>query len=175
MTEKFYLRLIIVLSVLIPVVVALLIFKPEPIQFGNIDVSFLPKLNAFINGTVTLLLITGFLLIMNGKIVLHKYCMITALSLSIIFLVSYVIYHAHTQPTPFGGEGLIRILYYFILISHITLAVTVVPLALISIFRGLSMQVDKHKKIVRWALPIWLYVSITGVLVYLMISPYYQL
>jgi len=173
MTEKFYLRSIVIVSVLIPVVIALLLFKPEPIQFAGFDVAILAKVNACINGTVAVLLVIGFLLIKNGKIALHKTCMLTALALSIVFLLSYVTYHANTQPTPYGGEGIVRIIYYFVLISHIILATAVIPLALISVFRGLSSQFDKHKKIVKWTLPIWLYVSITGVLVYLMISPYY--
>ena len=174
MTEKIYLRLITTVSILIPVVVAVLIFKPEPIKLVGMDVSILPVFHALINGTVAILLIVALVLIKNGKIVLHKSVMILALILSTIFLVSYVIYHANTQPTTFGGEGVIKYVYYFVLISHVLLATTVIPLALLSLFRGLKMEVEKHKKIVKWAWPIWFYVSITGVVVYLMISPYYQ-
>lgn len=174
MTEKRYMKLITAVSIIIPAVVAILIFKPEPFKMGNIDVTILPLFHALINGTVSILLIVGLLLIKRKNITLHRIVMITALILSVVFLVSYVIYHSNVQPTPFGGDGFIRIFYYFILISHILLAVAVIPLALISLFRGLSMDVERHKKIVRWAWPVWFYVSITGVLVYILISPYYS-
>lgn len=99
--------------------------------------------------------------------------MITALFLSIAFLISYVFYHASSTPAGYGGTGIIRTIYYFILISHIILAVIIVPLALVTLYRGLFNQVPKHRKIARWTLPLWLYVTITGVIVYFMISPYY--
>lgn len=173
MTEKRYMKFIIAVSIIIPAVVALLIFKPEPFKIGNMDVTVLPLFHALINGTVSILLVVGLIFIKKKNITLHRAAMITALVLSIVFLVSYVIYHSNVQPTPFGGNGFIRFFYYFILISHIMLAVAVIPLALISLFRGLSMDIERHKKIVRWAWPVWFYVSITGVLVYILISPYY--
>ena len=130
-------------------------------------------LNASINGTATVVLIAGFLAIRNGKIQLHKRLMSLAILLSVLFLVSYVAYHLTTVSTPFGGEGAIKSLYFFILISHILLSAAIVPLVLITYVRALSQRFDKHRKIARITLPIWLYVTITGVVVYFMISPYY--
>lgn len=174
MTERIALPLIGVVSVLVPVVVALLLFLPEKgTLIEGINIYMLPLLNACINSTVTLLLALGYFFVRQGKIRYHTTCMISAFVLSALFLVSYIIYHYQAEQTRFGGEGLIRYVYFFILITHILLATTIVPLALLSIFRGLSQQIDRHRRIARWTLPIWLYVSITGVIVYLMISPYY--
>lgn len=99
--------------------------------------------------------------------------MITSIILSGIFLASYVTYHSLTEPTSYGGEGVVRIIYYILLITHIMLAATIVPLVLITLVRALSNRFDKHKRIARWTLPLWLYVTITGVIVYFMIAPYY--
>ncbi|MCS6904167.1 MAG: DUF420 domain-containing protein [Bacteroidia bacterium] len=172
--ERHYLILISIVSILIPIVVALLLFLPERATIITaFDIKILPLLNASINSTVTILLLAAYWAIRNKKIALHKSLMLSAFFLSALFLVSYVIYHFQAEPTKFGGAGVIKYVYYFILISHIFLATTIVPLALLSIYRGLNKQFILHKKIARWTLPIWLYVSITGVLVYIMISPYY--
>jgi putative membrane protein len=143
-------------------------------MFGNIggkallgDLSFLPAMNAGINSTVTLLLLAALYWIRKGNVKAHKVAMVTALVLSIFFLVSYVLYHASNGDVKYGGTGFLKYTYLFILGTHIILSVVVVPLALFSVYRGLSMAVDKHKKIVRYAWPIWLYVSVTGVIVYL--------
>ncbi|MEQ8910556.1 MAG: DUF420 domain-containing protein [Vicingaceae bacterium] len=164
--------LIIIASVLIPVVVAVLYLMPKSWEVGD-EVFFLPKLNAFINGLTTLVLIAGLIAIKKKNIILHKRLMISALVLSVLFLLSYVTYHTLAESTPYGGEGMMRNIYFFILITHILLAIAIVPLVLITFVRALSEKFDKHKKIARITLPIWLYVTITGVVVYLMISPYY--
>jgi putative membrane protein len=175
MSDRIYLPIIGTASVLIPLVVALLLFIPSKDAFNmGIDVHFLPLLNACINSTVTVLLLSGFYFIRRRNINAHKTCMLAATVLSTLFLVSYVIYHSQAPATKFGGEGFIRYVYYFILITHIVLATVIVPLALLSIYRGLNSQFALHRKIARWTLPIWLYVAVTGVIVYLMISPYYS-
>ncbi|WP_051203251.1 DUF420 domain-containing protein [Hugenholtzia roseola] len=163
-----------VVSVLIPLVVALLLYID---RFYTLEVGFdtkvLPHLNAFLNSGTALMLITGFVFIKNKNIQLHRLCMMTAFVLSSFFLISYVLYHATQPSTPFGGEGLIRYFYFFILLTHIVLAAVVVPLVLLAIYYAFSNQIEKHKKMVKWTFPVWTYVAITGVLVYLMISPYY--
>jgi putative membrane protein len=170
--ENKFLPLIIAASILIPVVVAILFFAPK-IDLG-INIGFLPKFNAIINGSTSVLLILGFIAIRNKNIKLHRRLMTSAILLSIIFLLSYVTYHAASESTKFGGEGAIKSIYYFILLSHILLAIAIVPLVLITFVRALSEKFDKHRRIARYTLPLWLYVTITGVIVYLMISPYYQ-
>jgi putative membrane protein len=175
LNEKQYIAVITVLSIAIPLVVAALLFMPERgTIITSFDIKLLPLFNACINSSVTIALLVAFWAIRKGKILLHKTLMLSALGLSALFLISYVIYHFQAEHTRFGGEGVIKYIYFFILITHILLATAIVPLALLSIYRGLANQFIKHKKIARWTLPIWLYVSITGVIVYLMISPYYQ-
>lgn len=163
---------ILVLSILIPLIVAILYYLPNKPDWGD-QVYFLPQLNAWINGLTTLILLAAYLAIRNRNMVLHRNLMITALVLSFLFLLSYVSYHSLTESTKFGGTGTIRNVYFFILLTHILLAIAIVPLVLITFSRALSEKFDKHKKIARITLPIWLYVTITGVIVYLMISPYY--
>jgi putative membrane protein len=173
MSDRIYVPLIAAVSVLIPLVVALLLFAPSDSLVGTVDVSFLPLLNACINSAVTVLLIAGLVFIRRRNKQAHKTAMISAVILSVCFLVSYVIYHAATQSTSYGGDGPLQYVYYFILITHILLAIAVVPLVLLTLYRAIRGQFHKHRKIARWTFPIWLYVSVTGVLVYLMISPYY--
>jgi putative membrane protein len=120
------------------------------------------------------LLLLSLYFIKRKQISIHKKLNITTFILSSLFLVSYIIFHSTGIKTTYGGTGVFRTIYYFILITHIILAALVLPLVLLSFQRGLQMQVQRHKKLVRWSYPIWLYVTITGVLVYLMISPYYQ-
>lgn len=160
--------MIIALSVVVPAVVALLIFMSRSETTVSTGTSFLPTLNAIINSTVTLLLIAGLVFIKRGKREMHRGAMIGAFILSIVFLVSYIIYHYTASHVSFGGEGAIKGIYLFILFSHILLSVIIVPLALLSIYRAIQGQFQKHRKVVKWAWPIWLYVSVTGVLVYLM-------
>ena len=129
----------------------------------------LPALNAFLNGTAAIFLVIGYILIRRGERVLHKRCMLAALTTSALFLVSYVTYHLNAGSRPFTGQGPVRILYFTILISHVVLAAAILPLALTTTARGLWNQYDRHVRIARWTLPIWLYVSVTGVVIYLML------
>ena len=143
------------------------------IEVGDVDFSSLPFFHAILNGSSAVLLFTGFVLIKNKKINWHRICMLAAFVLSAVFLVSYVISKLSNPPVPFGGEGMIRYAYFFVLITHILLSIPVLPLALLSIYRGMTGEFDKHIKIVKWAFPIWMYVAVTGVLVYIFMIPYY--
>lgn len=165
-----YKKWIILVSITIPVVVAFL-FR---IRLENIQsLSFLPPIYASVNGYTAIILLVALWAIKNRKINLHEQLMKTAIGLSLAFLIMYVAYHLTSDPTPFGGEGPIKTVYYIILISHIVLSVAIIPLVLISFVRGISQQFTQHRKIARITFPIWLYVTITGVIVYYMISPYY--
>jgi putative membrane protein len=147
--------------------------KLKDLGYNVEPLSFLPPIYATINGITAVVLVVGVLAIKNGKRQLHKQLMTTAIALSVAFLVMYVAYHMTTDSTKFGGEGIIRPIYFFILISHILLSIAVIPLVLITYVRALAEKFDKHKKIAKITFPIWLYVAVTGVVVYLMISPYY--
>lgn len=168
-----YFILIAVLSVAIPLVVTFLLFVPQTGKLGDVDVTFLPKLHALLNSLTALALVLGFNFIRKGNIRLHRFAMVTAIVLSAFFLISYVTYHYQAPPTRFGGEGAIRGIYYFILLTHIVLAAVIVPLVLLSVYFAISNQIPRHRRLARWTFPIWLYVAITGVVVYFMISPYY--
>jgi putative membrane protein len=172
--EKKFSKFIVIVSILIPVVVAIL-FSVKLKDFGyNVEpLSFLPPIYATINGITALVLVAGVLAIKNGKRLLHERLMTSAIALSVAFLVMYVAYHMTSDSTKFGGEGSIRMVYFFILISHIILSIAVIPLVLITYVRALAERFDRHKKIAKITFPIWLYVAVTGVVVYLMISPYY--
>lgn len=136
--------------------------------------SFLPLLNAVMNGATFIFLLLALYAILQKNIQRHRNFIFMAFLCTSVFLLSYLLYHFTTPSTRFGGHGVIKYVYYFILLTHIPLAIITVPLALISIGRGLNMEIALHKKITRWTMPIWLYVSSTGVIVYLMISPYYS-
>lgn len=150
------------------------IFLPNKASFTNYDFSFLPLLNAILNGTTFILLSFALLFIRLQNIKLHRLFIFLAFACTSVFLLSYLLYHYTSPSTKYGSYGVLRYIYFFILITHILLAVATVPLAMISAGRGLNMEIALHKKITRWTMPIWLYVSITGVIVYLMISPFYQ-
>lgn len=137
------------------------------------DLSKLPGLNAFLNSLNFVALIGAFIAIKKKNVRLHRAFIAGALFFTSLFLVSYLTYHIGSESTRYGGDGWIKGVYYFILITHIILAAAIVPLALSAIGHGLNMDVEKHRKVARWAMPIWLYVSMTGVIVYLMIAPYY--
>lgn len=172
-SSKTGMRWIAIISALVLLAVAFLLAQSQTIQNYNPDIYILPKINAVLNSLTFLFLFAGLIFIKNGKKVLHQGSMITAFVLSSLFLVSYVIYHYQAPHTSYGGEGVIRYIYFGLLISHILLATTIVPLALITVFRAVKMDYKKHKKIARWTLPIWLYVSLTGVIIYFLIAPYY--
>lgn len=133
------------------------------------DVSNLPTLNAILNSISGLFLVTGYMMIRQRRIQAHRACMLGAFTTSTLFLISYLIYHANVGSIAFTGRGAIRIVYFTILISHIILAALILPLALVTLVQALRERFDRHARIARWTLPIWLYVSVTGVVVYLML------
>lgn len=172
--EQKYKKWIVLLSVAIPLVVALLFgVNLRKMGFDVQPLSFLPPIYATVNGITAVLLIAAVMAVKNGNIVLHERLMKTAIGCSIAFLGMYVAYHMTSDSTVFGGEGVIKYVYYFILITHIILSIAIIPLVLITYVRALAQVFDKHKKIAKITFPIWLYVAVTGVVVYLMIAPYY--
>lgn len=168
---------IITSSIAIPVVVTILHFMPR-VEAGSGSLrsflNFLPTFNAIINGLTTAVLIAAFIAIIKKRILLHQRLMTTALVFSILFLLSYISYHATTKHATFPADHPMRTFYFIILNTHIVLSAVVVPMVLISFSRALARRYDRHRRIARITLPIWLYVTITGVVVYLMISPYYD-
>ena len=177
MTDKLISRIITGISIIVLIVVIVLQSKvlnifPDKSTIPS-WVFFLPKLNAIINATCSVLLLISLYYIKQMDIKRHKLFNSLTFVLSSLFLVSYIIFHATGIKTTYGGEGFIRIVYYIILITHIILAAVVLPLVLFSFQKGLQMKVEQHRKLVRWTYPIWLYVTLSGVVVYLMISPYY--
>ena len=138
------------------------------------DVRIFAKANAIINSTVAILLLAGLVAVKRKKYLLHKRIMLAAIVLSSLFLISYICHHLLTEETKFGGTGTIRYIYFFILLTHILLAAVILPFILFSSYRALTGEFDKHKKLVRITWPVWFYVAVTGVVVYLMISPYYS-
>ncbi|WP_242121016.1 DUF420 domain-containing protein [Aestuariivivens sediminicola] len=165
--DKKYNRFIVALSIAIPIVVALL-FKVR-LDF-ELPV-FLPPIYATINGFTAIILVIAFIAIKNKKIVLHENLMTTALWCSVVFLIMYVLYHMTSDSTVYEGD--LRALYLFVLISHIVLSIAVIPFVLITYVRAITRNFESHKKIAKITFPLWLYVAVTGVIVYVMISPYY--
>lgn len=160
---------IIILSIAIPLVVAILFTVKIDVQLPV----FLPPIYATLNAFTALLLVVAFWAVKNKKIALHEKLMKTAIAFSVLFLVLYVAYHMTSDSTKFGGEGTIKTVYFVILITHILLSVIVIPFVLVTYVRAITNQVELHKKIARFTFPLWLYVAVTGVVVYVMISPYY--
>lgn len=170
--ETKYNKLIIALSIIIPVAVALLFgVNLRKMGFDVEPLTFLPPIYATINGFTAVLLIVAVIAIKNGNRNLHERLMKIAIICSVLFLIMYVAYHMTSDSTKYGGE--LGYIYYPILISHIVLSVIIIPLVLFSFVRALAEQFDKHKKIAKITFPIWLYVAVTGVIIYVMISPYY--
>lgn len=172
--EQKFSKFIIIVSIVIPLVVAIL-FRVKLKHFGyNVEpLSFLPAIYATTNGLTAIILVAAVLAIKKGKRKLHEQLMTSAIALSVAFLVMYVAYHMTADSTKFGGEGLIRYVYFFLLLTHIVLSIAIIPLVMITYVKALAAKFDKHKKIAKITFPIWLYVAVTGVVVYLMISPYY--
>jgi putative membrane protein len=162
---------VVLLSVLVIGAVVFLYLGPKLINLSGLSPSTLPKVNALLNGACALVLISAWRAILRRNIHLHRRLMLTAVVLSILFLVSYVLQHGSFPSAHYGGS--FGWIYYPLLVSHIILAAVIVPLVLITLIRALSARFDKHRKVARWTLPLWLYVSVTGVLVYLMCAPYY--
>ena len=188
-----YNRLTVIVSILVPVVVALLLFLKwdldklvfdlrspnfEPIiLIEDLPIAkplkFLPPIYATINGITAIILVMAVYYIKRGKRNIHENLIKICIALSLCFLVMYIAYHITSDPTSFGGEGAIKYIYYFILISHILLSITVIPFVLFSYIRAITGDFERHRKIAKITFPIWLYVAVTGVIVYIMISPYY--
>lgn len=185
--DRFFLRLIWIVTAVVLLVVIALKLVPPP-QGRPTFIYMLPHIIGGINATCSVLLIISLIFIKRKNIQAHKVTNVITFILSALFLVFYILFHLYEKDTRFGdidhngllstaelaAVGAYRYVYFFILITHIILAVVVLPLILISFLRGFSMQVERHRKIVRWAYPVWLYVAVTGVVVYLMISPYYN-
>jgi len=169
-------RLVWTLSIAVPLIVLVLFLLPPAEGLSNETlrkVYWLPRFNALMNATAFCCLFASLMAIRRGNVARHRALNTAALALSALFLISYVTFHMLTESTRFGGEGLIRTAYLMVLLSHIVLSIAIVTLALFSYVRGLMGEVEKHRKIARVTMPIWLYVTATGVIVYLMISPYY--
>lgn len=162
-----------ILAAVVPLLVATLYYFPETFRIPGAEVKFLPALNAVLNSLTAVCLLLGYYFIRNKQVARHRAMMGTAFALGGIFLLSYVVYHSQVASTHFGGVGTIRYIYFFLLLSHIALAVVTVGLVLFTLYFALTEQFTKHRKIARWTFPVWLYVSVTGVIVYFMISPYY--
>ena len=181
------LMLIGVLSAAIPLVVAFLLFMPQTGKLGDFDVRILPHVNGVLNSATAFALIAGFFSVKNKNINLHRAFMLLAFTLSSVFLVSYVLYHFQSEQLFFGDTNNDKILndveklavsgtrpiYLFVLLTHIVLSVAVVPLVLLSLYFAFTGQIERHKKTVKWTFPVWLYVAVSGVTVYLMMTPYY--
>jgi putative membrane protein len=172
--EKKFKTPIILVSIIIPVAVVLL-FSIRLKDFGiNVaPLSFLPPIYATINGITAALLVSAVVAIKKGNRAIHEKLMTTAIVCSVVFLIMYVAYHMTADPTKFGGEGAIKYVYFFLLLTHIALSVTIIPLVLFTYVKALAGQFDNHKKLAKFTFPLWLYVAVTGVIVYLMIAPYY--
>ena len=171
--DKIAIPTIITISVVVPVLVLILMYLPERYNIFGTQSGTFPFFHAVLNGLTAMLLLLGYFFMNIGEYKWHRNFMISAFLLSTIFLVSYVISKISNDPVPYGGEGALRYVYFFILISHIALSAIIVPLVLFTMYRGLTGQYEKHAKIARWTFPIWLYVAITGVLVYIFMWPYY--
>jgi len=165
-----YRKLIIAVSIIIPLTVAILF----GVKIPGYDFSFLPPIYATLNGMTAVVLISALIAIKNGKQKVHEWLMKVCMILSALFLVMYVLYHMTSDSTAFGGTGVVRNVYFFILISHILLSVCVIPLVLFTYLHAWRKDFRRHRALAKIAFPIWLYVAVTGVVVYLMISPYYK-
>jgi putative membrane protein len=163
-------KFIIAVSIIIPVVVAALF----SVKIPGYDFSVLPPIYASINGLTAILLITAVIAIKNKNKVLHERLMKTCILLSAVFLVLYIAYHITSDSTPYGGQGTIRYVYFFILVTHIILSIVVIPLVLFTYLRAWRGDFVKHRALAKFTFPVWLYVAVTGVIVYWMISPYYS-
>ena len=170
MSETRLNRIINVVSILVPLAVAALF----GIRIPDVEpLTFLPPIYASINGLTAVVLLFALWAIKKGKRNLHQRLMTLCVLLSLLFLIMYVAYHMTSDSTPYGGEGILRYVYFFILISHIFLSIVIIPLVLKTYLRAYLGKFEKHRKLARITFPIWLYVAVTGVLIYIMISPYY--
>jgi putative membrane protein len=161
------------LTAVVVLLVAFLVAAGQVLSVDGLDVSRLPGFHAFLNGSCAVLLVAGVSFVRQGRIGAHRAAMVGAFALSTVFLLSYVVYHAQAPATPFGGTGWIRPFYFTVLLSHIALAPVILPLALYTVIRAFRAEYGRHRKVARWTFPLWLYVAVTGVMVYWMMRPYY--
>ena len=166
-------KLVNVLSITIPVAVAILIGIRTKVDLGAWT-KILPHVIGLLNTTTSITLIAGFIFVKNKNIIMHRRMMSLSFIQGSLFLVLYILYHVSNASTAYGGDGILKSIYYVLLVSHISLSIGVVWFVLRAVYYALSGQIVEHKKIVKWTFPLWLYVSVTGVIVYLMISPYYN-
>lgn len=171
--EKRGKQIIWMLSVAVVAAVGFMLFNSQHITSANPDIYWLPKINAGLNTATALMLMVGLYQIKRGAWKAHRNAMVTAFALSSLFLVSYVVFHMQAPQTYFSGEGILRIVYFTLLISHIFLAIFIVPLVLFTLFRAFNEDFQKHRKIARITWPVWMYVAVTGVIIYFMIAPDY--
>ena len=167
--EDRYKRIILIVSILLPLAVGALFL----VKIDGYNLSFLPTIYASINGLTAIGLLAALIAVKQKNFILHERIIKFCMALSVLFLLLYVAYHATSESTRFGGEGSVKYIYYLILITHVILSIAVIPFVLYSFLFGITKQLEKHKKLVRFAFPLWLYVAVSGVVVYLMISPYY--
>lgn len=164
---------ILAISVVVPVLVLILMYLPERYDVLGESFNNFPLFHAILNFFTAILLVLGYYTMRAKELIWHRNLMISAFFLSAVFLISYVISKISNEPVPYGGEGALRYIYFFILLTHILLSAVIVPLVLFTMYRGLTGEVEKHRKIARFTFPIWLYVAVTGVLVYLFMAPFY--
>ncbi|MCH5586575.1 DUF420 domain-containing protein [Shimazuella sp. AN120528] len=171
--DKNFTPWIITITIVLNLAIALIFFLPKYQGLNHLDLTFLPMMNAIFNSFTFIFLLVALYFIKKRNIVLHRRFIYAAFTSTMLFLITYVFYHINAPDTHYGGSGPLKYIYFFILISHIVLAAPTVLIALFTAVAGLQGKLDRHRKIARWTMPIWLYVSLTGVLVYIMISPYY--
>lgn len=172
-TDKIAVPVIVGLSVLVPILVLVLMYLPERYNFFGAQAGTFPFFHAVLNGSTAILLILGYFFMTIREYKMHRNIMITAFTLSVVFLFSYVISKMSYDPVPYEGEGIMRYVYFFVLITHILLSAVIVPLVLFTMYRGLTGEYTRHARIARWTFPVWMYVAVTGVLVYIFMLPYY--
>lgn len=171
--KRDYRLMITIITIVLITAIVTLLRLPAIENFDLFDVTILPMFNAIFNGLAFIFLVIALIAIMRGNVKVHMRFIYAALVSTALFLINYVVFHFIASATSFGGEGVIVYVYYFILISHIILAMATIPLVLTSVTRAWNMENERHKKIARWTMPIWMYVSLTGIVVYLLIRPYY--
>lgn len=164
---------VIILTLAINGLIALVFFRDAGASSFGFDVHLLPLGNAVLNSSTTVFLLSALYAIKQKNVLVHRRFIYAAFATTGLFLVNYLAYHYLSESTRYGGAGVLKGLYYFVLLTHVALAAVIVPLALVTFFRGINNQVAEHRAIARWTMPLWLYVSISGVVVYVMISPYY--
>ncbi len=174
MKDKNYAPAIIIFAIAVNVIITVLFFMPKHHHNIPFDLTIFPRMNAIFNSFTFVFLLAALYFIIKKNVKMHKRFIFAAFTTTALFLISYLIYHSLAPDTHFGGEGIVKYIYFFVLITHIILAPVIVVLALFTLTWGLKMKVERHRKWAHWTMPLWLYVSLTGVIVFLMISPYYH-